>query len=488
MSSRHVVDRSLTNIFWSYLAFFSTKALNLLAIVIIALYLSPTEFGLMAFGLVILGYFEVLQGFGLGAFLISTREDIEEAAHAVFAFAVGASAAIFAFLWLVADLVARFFDQPPLADILRFLSVALLIEAVAQVHNSLLQRELKFRIKVFPEIGRGLVKGLLSIALAAAGFGVWALVYGHIAGTLAWTIILLLVRPWRPRRLPRLTVLETAVRYGVNILGGAICNTIPRSLDQVLIGKFLGAAPLGLYALAQRMPQLALRTVGIEATKVIHPIMSQMQPDPEALRRYYYGLVRYFALTIFPAGVMLAAITGPLIHLIYKAEWHGMITPMQLMSIAFALGVVNQLPGTVYKAINRADLFFYMSLINLPFSVAIFWFAARHSIEAVALAQIALVFVLYIPNFIVLRRTIGVEAYETIRAAVPGLLCASAAAVGALLAKQTAPDSGVVQLAVTGLGALCAYLLALWRFGPEVFAELNRLIRQKLRKGPPPKS
>lgn len=482
MSSRGVVDKSLTNMFWSYLTFFSTKALNLLAIIIIALYLSPAEFGLMAFGLVILTYFELMQGFGLGAFLISTREDVEDAAHAVFAFAVSASAAIFVLIWLSADQVAGLFGQPPLAEVLRFLSFSLLIESFAQVHNSLLQRDLKFRAKIMPEVGRGLVKGLLSIGLAVAGFGVWSLVYGHIAGTFAWTAILMAVRPWRPRRLPRRAILWTAVRYGANMVVGSLCNAIPRTLDQLLIGKFLGAAPLGLYALAQRMPQLALKTLGMEANKVIHPVMSEIQFDHAALRKYYYGLVRYFALVIFAAGAILASVASPLIHLIYKPEWHGMIASMQLLSLAFALGVLNHLPGTVYKAINRSDLFLYIALINLPFSVAILWFAVPFGIEAVALAQIVLVFVLYVPNFVMLRRAIGIEALPTLRAAIPGLLCAGAAVAGGALASLATPDPGLAQLLTTSLGAIAAYLLALRRLGPEVFVELRRIVAGKIAK------
>lgn len=480
MASRQVLNKSVSGLFWSYASFFTTKALSLLAIVIVALYLSPAEFGLMAFSLVILGYFELLQGFGLAAFLISTQDDVEDAAHAVFAFAVTVSSALVAGLWLFADAIAAFLDQAELADVLRVLSVVLLIEAVAQVHNALLQRELKFRLKLIPEVGRGLVKGLLSIALAVSGFGVWSLVYGHLAGTLVWSAIVIAVRPWRPRRLPSRAALGRAVRYGSNIVAGELCNVVPKSLDQVLIGKVLGAAPLGLYALAQRMPDLVLRAVGFEAFKVVHPIMSQMQADPAAIRSYYYGLVRYLSLIMFAAGAVLVTITPPLIHVLYAPEWHGMIVPMQIMSAAFALSIINHLPGVVYKAINRSDLFLYIALINLPFSVGAFWFSVSYGIEAVAMAHLALVVVLYTPHFFMLRRAIGVEALPTVRAAIPGLVCAGAAALAGLLARQAVQEPGMAQLAATLLGAAAGYLLALWRLGPEIFVEARRMIDARI--------
>jgi O-antigen/teichoic acid export membrane protein len=487
MSSRRFVDKSISNILWAYLSFFSTKALNLIAIVIIAMYVSPAEFGLMAFSLVVLGYFELLQGFGLGAFLISTRRDVEDAAHAVFIFAVTASATIVVVLWLSAEALADFVGEPALAQILRVLSAFLLIESFAQVHSSLLQRELKFRLKIVPEVGRGLVKGFVSIGLAVAGFGVWALVYGHVAGTLAWTLILMIVRPWFPRRLPPRDTFVTAMRFGSNIVLGELCNAIPRTLDQVLIGKILGAAPLGLYALAQRMPQLALKTFGMESIKVVQPVMSQMQPEPEALQRYYYGLVRYAALLIFPAGALLASVTEPLIRLLYAPQWHGMTGAMQLLSVAFALGFLNHLPGAVYKAIGRSDLFVYVAFINLPFAIAAFWISVPHGIEAVASAHIVLVFVLYAPHFIMLRRAIGIELMPTARAAAPGLICALAAAAGAAASQRVAPGADLARLVAAALGGLVVYLAALGFLGPEIFAEGRRIIRRKLEKNSRPK-
>jgi O-antigen/teichoic acid export membrane protein len=482
MSSRNIVDKSISSMLWSYLSLFSTKALNLIAIVIIAMYLSPEEFGLMAFGIVIIGYFELTQTFGMAAYLISTRDDVEEAAHAVFAFSVTISVALFALMWTSAEVVAGFFTQPELADVLRFLSISLLIEAFAQVHNSLLQRELKFRLKVLPDIGRGLAKGFLSIGLAMTGFGVWSLVYGHIAGTLAWTVIVIAVRPWWPRRLPRLAVLRSAIGYGSNILGGALCNAVPRSLDQLLIGKFLGPGALGLYALANRMPHLALKTFSMEANKVLHPLMSTMQQDEDSLRAYYYGVVRYFSLIILPMGVALSLATKPLIHTVYNEQWYGMIPVMQVLSIAIAMSVINGLPGTLYKAVNRSDYFFLSALISLPIYVVVFFVAVQFGIVEMAVAQVLLVFMVYVPNFVILRRLIGVTVGRTLGATTAGAACAATAAIGGFAAQALVTEPGPLQLVATALSCLAAYVLALWRIAPEVLSEFRRVLGKGLRR------
>ena len=482
MSSRQMVDKSVVNILWSYLSFVSTKALNLISIIIVARYLSPAEFGVMAFGLIVIGYFEHMQGFGLGAYLISTRDDIAEAAEAVFAFAVSVSALLFMVMWFGSDTLAGWLDQPELGDILRFLSIALLIESAASVHSSLLQRDLKFRLKIFPEVARGLVKGLLSITLAIMGYGVWSLAYGYVAGTAAWTLVLLVMRPWRPRRLPRLPVLLGALRYGGNILIADLCNTLRVSLDSIMVGKILGPAALGLFAVAQRMPALALKTFSVEATKVIHPVMSQMQADKSMLQTYYYGLVRYQCLLMLSAGVTIALMTEPLITLLYTQEWRGVIAPMQILSIAFAFATINMLPGAVYKAINRSDYFLLTSAISLPIIAAVMWIAVPYGIEAVAFGHLVLVFLNYMPNFLILRRVIGVDAAPTVRATLPGLACALGTAAGGLAARVLSPDNAFAMLALTVAGAGAAYLLMLRLMAPEVFRELRRLLDKVRRR------
>ncbi|MBK7454036.1 MAG: oligosaccharide flippase family protein [Anaerolineales bacterium] len=76
---------------------------------------------------------------------------------------------------------------------LRWLGLTFMFNAAGSVHNVLLQRELNFRKKIFPDLGHTVVKAAIS------GFGVWSLVIGQLAGTIIQSIILWVVLPWRPK-------------------------------------------------------------------------------------------------------------------------------------------------------------------------------------------------------------------------------------------------------------------------------------------------
>ena len=158
-----------------------------------------------------------------------------------------------------------------------------------------------------------------------------------------------------------------------------------------------------------------------------------------------------------------------------------MIVPMQFLSVAFALGTLNLLPGTIYKAINRTDYLLRVSLINLPFIVVLLWLAVPRGIVATAVVQIVIVIVAYVPNQFVLHKVIGITLRPTLLALAPGLSAAAVTAVVGLLAQRLVPAPDLAQLAFAAAASLAGYLVALRVVGPEVLAEASRFLSARRR-------
>ena len=475
--------KSVVNIAWAFLSFFATKLLNLAAIVILARLLSPTEMGLMAFCMVVMAYFEIVSRFGLGAALISADRDPEredQTAHAVFFLATAFSTVMAGALFGFGPLIARWFDQPQLAPMLQVLSIAMIIEGGATVNNALLQKRLRFKRKIVPDTARGLAKGTASITLAFAGFGVWSMVWGYLAGATVFAVALHVVEPWRPRQRPRLAEMRPLLGFGLRLLGGESVNMLNRTLSPLMIAQVLGAAALGIYNLAYRIPELVIKSFTIVAGTVAHPVMAEMQDDAESLRRYFYGCLTYFTVLTFSGGAAIAVLTPPLVHVLYTPTWYGMIVPMQLLGIAFALGTLNMLPGVIYKAIRRPEYLLRVALISLPLSVTTLVLAVPHGLVAVATAEVALAVVLFTPNFYFLSRAVGIRLDAVLHALVPGLACAAATALGGQLA-QYPVDAPLAKLVLGGLGAGAAFFATLASTRPELTAQIWAALRRKRR-------
>lgn len=476
------VGASIRNIFWAYASFFSTKVLNLVSIVILAWYLEPAEFGLMAICLAVMSFLEILSQFGMGAALISARTRVEEAASAVLLCGIVFSAALFGLIWLGAGPVAAWYGDPRLADLLPVIATALMISAVTTVNTSFLYRELRLKAKVAPDVVRGLIKGLTAILLAVLGYGIWALVLGYLAGAIAGSIATWIVRPWRPVCWPALETFRSILRFGAHMIGAQTINATPRLLDNLLVGKVLGFEALGIYSLAFRIPELGIKSFTNVAGSVLHPVMSRIQSDTAGLIAYYNGALKYCALLMFGAGAAIAVLADPLIHLLYAPKWHAMIVPMQLIAIAFAISTLNMVPGNVFKALNRTDLMFRVSLINLPFFLVLIWLAVPHGIRAVAFIQLVLAVIRFVPNFLLLRRALEITAADTFAALAPGAACALAGAAAALAAQKLGGGGDLARLLTGAAAFTAAYLAAACLAAPEVFQLLRQRLQRKARQ------
>ncbi|WP_343503387.1 lipopolysaccharide biosynthesis protein [Alloyangia pacifica] len=469
------------NLFWAYLSFISTKLLNFVAVIIIARYVDPVEFGLMAICLAIMGYFEIISKFGLGAALISVKDRQEETANAVFYCAIFTSTLMALLLWWGSGAISGLFESPELEPLLGTVCLVLVIRALGSVHYSLLFRELNLRKKLVPDVAQGLAKGLISIALAILGYGVWSLVIGYVAGALVSTLLLFWIRPWKPSALPDWPTVRYVMSFGSYLIGAETINATPRLLDNLLVGKFLGPAALGIYAIAYRIPELAIKSFTSVAGTVLHPVMSKMQTHPEDLAKYYYQALRYCALLMFGIGAAIAVLAEPTVHVLYNEKWYGMVAPMQFIAAALAVSTLNMVPGELLKAVSRTDLMFRAALFNLPIFILLLAGAIPFGITAVAAAQLAMAFIRFIPIYLATKRVMNVTIAKIFAALRPALICAASASLAAFLALQMHTGSELLRLMAGAAAFAAVYLVALRLMVPGAFAAGHRFILKRRR-------
>lgn len=483
MSSDHTAHRALSNVFWSYASFLGTKVLNLVTLVLLARWLSPGEFGIMAICVAISAYFEIVARFGLGASLISAQEDVEGMATAVFMMSMVSSVLMALALVIAAPYLADWFKMPDLVAPLRVIAFTQVVDGFGVVPAAFLAKRLRFRMKVVPDLARSVTKGVISIGMALAGMGVWALVLGNLAGTAAGVAALYVVSPWFPKAHPTRDSYVQAFRFGSHLLLAEVINAAQRNLDALLVGHLLGPAALGIYSLAFRLPDLAIRSFNQVTGVVLHPMMTEMNDGREGLKRAYLASLKYVALFTFPAGVALSVTAHPIVHILYRPQWYGMIAPMQFLSISLALLTVDFVPGLVYKAMNRTDRLLQVSILKLPIFFAVLVLSAPYGLTALSAAQIGLAVIYFIPNYLVLRGPVGADLSDIGRALAPAVLvslgvAALGGAAGLLPIHKPAFD-----LAATGGAALIAYLAGLQLAAPEAIATLKRMIGKRRKSG-----
>src|SRR5215212_6123193 len=194
--------QATTGAIWNYASFLASKGLLLVATIILARVLSEDQIGLMSMALLVILIFDLLRDFGTGPALIQRQQNIAAATEVAFLTSAAIGVLLFIGNWLLAPFAAGFFQTTSatqvalLTSMIQVLGFSLLFSALGSTQDSLLQKEVNFRRRMIPEVGRTLIKGGLQVGLALAGWGAWSLVIGQVVGEAAALLILWVLSPW----------------------------------------------------------------------------------------------------------------------------------------------------------------------------------------------------------------------------------------------------------------------------------------------------
>ena len=488
--------RAAQGALWNYAGFLIGKGVLVVATLILAQVLSPAEYGLVGMALLVITALDILREFGIGAAVIYRQRDGAAAADVAFLLSTILGTGLFLANWLLAPALVPFFkiDSPAqaatLTALLQVLGFSILFTSVGSTQDALLQKTLQYRRRMFPEVGRTVIKGGLSVGLALAGGGVWSLVIGQVAGDGAALALLWAVSPWRPTLRIKRALIRPMLGYGLQIMLVDALGTLLSDVDYLIIGRVLGTVPLGVYTLAFRIPELTIKNLSQAVSNVAFPVAAGLQADVAALRRAYLTMQQYMLLILAPLGFGLAAVTPALLHVLFGTKWDAAIPVMEVLALYMLLGGISHWPGVIYKAVGRPDILNWLSVVKLVLLVpALWWGAVTGGIIGVAWAQLAVRAVTILIDMAMVSRFVAVPLTTNLRVIARPLIAGAlmALAARAVLALDPAARSLPVLVLAAAVGALCygGLILALDRPAVQALAALAWSLVRRARPAPP---
>jgi len=426
--ARHAVQ----GVMWTYVSFAGSKVLVFISTVLLARLLLPSEFGQVGFALLVISYMDTVGDFGVSSALIYERDRPEEAADVAFIISLATGLGWFAASFAAAPLVAEFFHDPTIVPILRVMGFVFVINALGNTHDGLLRRQLAFKKRLLPDFAMALVKGLCSVGLALAGWGVWSLVWGQLIGAAASTVALWIVMPWRPGLRTSWKTARGMLSYGGQIVGVNIVSAIVHDADFVIVGRMLGSAALGFYSLAYRTPEFFITTVIWVIGKVTFPLYSKLRDDRTALSGAFLVTLRYLSIVTLPAGVGLAMLGGLFVASFYGDRWEPAALALQALALAGAIRSLSSHAGDVYKATGRTGVLTTLGLSRAAVMIPAMIWGARYGIFGVAVAQLVVTTMSTLANLYVAGRILSLPVGALLKEFRTAVV-ASLVMVGALL-------------------------------------------------------
>lgn len=447
---------------WTYLSFGLAKILNLVTISILARLLVPEHFGVVSLATLTMDYLSVINDLGLSAALIQKRERIDESASIAFILNVIAGAILTLIIFLIAPYAALFFKEPQVTSVLQFLGLTFIITALGSVQNVLLQRELNFRKKIIPEIGSTVIKAIISISLAFAGFGVWALVFGQLAGVAFSSLLLWIIVPWRPKFFWDSNIVKDMLKYGLSIMGNNAMSIWEDSFDYFVIGLIYTPTALGVYTLAYKLPQTLVLNILWIMTAVLFPAFSSLQNQIDALKESFLTVMRYVELLVTPICLGMIIAADPLIRIAFGEQWLDAIPILRVLSLYVWVVSIGFHVGDVYKAIGRPDILIKTSIPMFIVRLILLWIGAQYSLVGVAYGHLVAGILSGILRFFVAAYFLKLTIWEFTKELTAFVCAVGLAALAIPTLYLTASTTPLLQLIAVIIAGAIGYLGTAW--------------------------
>jgi PST family polysaccharide transporter len=213
---------------------------------------------------------------------------------------------------------------------------------------------------------------LMACALALGGFTYWSLVGMQLGAAAAGLALTWWASGWRPALPRRNSGVASMVTFGAHLTASDLIGRAANASDSILIGRFFGAEPLGLYLRANALLARPLEQLRSPLASVLLPVLSRLQSDPERYRRTFIRAYDLLALFTFPLTALLLVISRPLVLFLLGPSWEGAVPFFRGFSL-IALSLSMHVPATwLFLSQGRGRDLLQNNLILSFFTVVMF--------------------------------------------------------------------------------------------------------------------
>ncbi len=469
----------LDGVFWLTVVKVFGQVISWTITVYVIRILSPDDYGLMAMAGVYLGFIILFNEVGLSAAIIQKKdlnqEDLSNICWAV----LSINLALYALSFFSAPLVAAFYNEPRVADVIRVASIVFIIRSLGLVSNNMLTREMVFNRQSQAGLIGNLSGAVATLWLAMEGFGVWSLVYGNIIIEIVKNLLFSLFYPWKPEFSFSFSKVKDLIHFGSKVAVARFFWYLSSNMDLLIAGKILGKTQLGYYAIAVQFALIPLDKMVSTISQVAFPAFSKVQDDPALLRRYYLKIVNVVAFASFPVcwGIFLVAESA--VPLFLSEKWLPAILPLQILSMVTAFRAIHIINAPLEMAVGRPGITIRNFMIITSVLALSFFIGSSYGLEGLAYSWLVFPIVFLITTSITLK-LIGLSLAAYLKELRHPFLGTGFMVLAVLLGqKLVLVNHGLVaHLAGSAALGLASYLLYYVLFNREMFAEARNLLKR----------
>lgn len=365
--------------------------------VVLARLLSPSDFGLIA---MVTTFSLLFVNFGWNGFTeaVIQRETINRfLVSNLFWINAGAGALLTIGFASAGSLLAKFYGDARIAHVSVAMSITILVQALSVQHLALLKRAMRFSLISANDIVSRSVYVVVSILLASARWGYWALVAGSVAQALSTCIGAWWLCRWTPSAPRRVDGTGGMVRFAISTYGRFIANYCTWNLDNLLVGWRFGPVSLGFYKKAYDLFALSASQLVSPLTSVAVSALSRLNRTSTEYRRYLLGALEMTTFVGMAVGSVLTLIGKDVIRVLLGPEWAASGQIFLFFGPGIGVMLLYYTHGWIHLSIGRADRWLRWGLVEFATTATLFLVGLRWGPIGIAMAWTTSFWILVLP-------------------------------------------------------------------------------------------
>ena len=466
---------------WSGIDTIAGQGVTFLVGLVLARLLTPQEYGLIGYIMIIVAILNSIVDSGFSNALIRKKDAAGIDYDTTFIFNMALSLVMAGVMIVTAGPVSRFLNEPELVPLIRAMSAIVIINAAAIIQRTTLTKRVDFKTQTKVSLISSIASGAVGIGMAIGGMGVWSLVGQQISRQLLNTVFLWVFNRWFPRWRFSWKSFRELFGFGWKLMVSGLIDTAWKEVYQLVIGKCYTTATLGQYTRGKQFSDIFSSSMTTVIQRGSDPVLSSVQDEKERLKEGYRKIIKVSMLLSFVLLFGLGAVAEPLLYIIIGSQWSDAATYLQILVFSACQYPLHALNLNMLQVEGRSDLFLKLEIIKKIVAIGPVLIGIFINIKWMLWSSVISGLFNYGLNSFYSGRMIGYSSWAQLKDIAPsfGVACVMMAAVYALKLTGLSPLPLLIVQLAAGAGitiALCELLKL------EEYYELKGIVLGFLRK------
>lgn len=474
-------SKVFSNFIWRFAERCGAQLVTFIVSIVLARILAPEDYGQIALITVFTTVMQVFVDSGLGTALIQKKDADDLDFSSVFYFNFVVCLVLYLVMFTSASFIAGFYNDRSLTPIIRVISLTIVISGVKGIQQSYVSRNMLFKRFFYSTLGGTIFSAFLGIAMAYAGYGVWAIVAQQLSNTMIDTLILWLTVKWRPKKMFSWKRLKVLLSFGWKLLVSSLLDTIYNNIRSLIIGKMYSSSDLAYYDQGKKFPNVIVANINTSIDSVLLPTLASAQDDKKRVKAMTRRAIKTSTYIMAPLMMGLTFCAEPIVKLVLTDKWLPCVPFLRIFCITYMFYPIHTANLNAIKAMGRSDLFLKLEItkkiVGIVLLLSTMWFGVMAMAYSLLVSSVLSQIINSWPN----SKLLSYAYFEQVRDILPSIALAVLMGCCVKLVEFLHLSTIVTLLLQVPFGAVI-YISASALLNLESFEYLMDMIRPMVKK------